>query len=226
VIFADCKNSRGTNQDWDIGAEGQIQSLTMSKYCLSFGQPARVYTNGDTVDLTLNEIFWGSQTVAEFDSAFFLLPGNIKNVTVVVQKDKKTWSKDSELIGTKEVGLTLDIERPVEIGEPIYSDGQDVAMLRASVLDEDGRLVRTATDALTFTIVSGPGKVLGTGNGSPSNHSPDQGNKCPLFNGFVRDIIGTLVSSVPGSIVVEVSATGLHSARVEIPTRPMNVTFI
>jgi hypothetical protein len=36
-------------------------------------------------------------------------------------------------------------------------DGQDVALLRASVLDESGHLLNQGTNNVTFSIVSGPG---------------------------------------------------------------------
>jgi beta-galactosidase len=53
------------------------------------------------------------------------------------------------------------------------ADGEDVAMVTVSVVDERGRVVPTAGNEITFKL-DGPGRIIGVGNGDPSSHEPDQ----------------------------------------------------
>jgi beta-galactosidase len=59
----------------------------------------------------------------------------------------------------------------------IKANGEDVAVVAVQVNDTQGRRVPTADNAITFEI-SGPGKIIGVGNGDPSSHEPDQFVEC------------------------------------------------
>ena len=93
----------------------------------------------------------------------------------------------------------------------------DAAMLRVEVLDKAGNLVPTADSALNFT-VSGPGKIIGLGNGNPTSTEPDKGAARKAFNGLAQAIVqGTGQSSGAGGAVrVTVSGAGLASAAVDL----------
>ena len=54
----------------------------------------------------------------------------------------------------------------------LQADGDDVAVFTVRVVDAQGRVVPTAGNNLHFDL-SGPGKILGVGNGDPSSHEPD-----------------------------------------------------
>ncbi len=54
----------------------------------------------------------------------------------------------------------------------IHADGEDVSVITVSATDAQGRAVPTAQNLIHFEI-SGPGKILGVGNGDPSCHEPD-----------------------------------------------------
>jgi beta-galactosidase len=54
----------------------------------------------------------------------------------------------------------------------INADGADVSVLTVSVTDAQGRVVPVAGNKIHFEL-SGPGKILGVGNGDPSCHEPD-----------------------------------------------------
>ena len=62
---------------------------------------------------------------------------------------------------------------------------------------------------VTFT-VSGPGRVIGVGNGDPSSHEPDRASKRNAFNGLCMALVQS--QKTPGEIRVEASAPGLASA--------------
>ncbi|MFZ0826181.1 MAG: beta-galactosidase GalA [Verrucomicrobiia bacterium] len=55
----------------------------------------------------------------------------------------------------------------------INADGEDVSVITVQVTDTQGRRVPTASNPITFGI-TGPGKIIGVGNGDPSSHEPDQ----------------------------------------------------
>jgi len=54
----------------------------------------------------------------------------------------------------------------------INADGEDVSVFTVAVTDAQGRVVPTAENKIRFDL-SGPGKILGVGNGDPSCHEPD-----------------------------------------------------
>ena len=54
----------------------------------------------------------------------------------------------------------------------IHADGEDVSVVTVSVADAQGRVVPVASNLIHFAL-SGPGKILGVGNGDPSCHEPD-----------------------------------------------------
>jgi beta-galactosidase len=55
----------------------------------------------------------------------------------------------------------------------IAADGKDVSVITVSIADLKGRVVPLASNKIHFEL-SGPGKILGVGNGDPSCHEPDQ----------------------------------------------------
>ncbi|HEY1628376.1 MAG TPA: hypothetical protein VGF52_00875, partial [Tepidisphaeraceae bacterium] len=55
----------------------------------------------------------------------------------------------------------------------LSADGEDAAIVTVRVIDSWKRPVPIASNEIKFTI-SGPGKIIGVGNGDPSSHEPDQ----------------------------------------------------
>src|SRR5580698_9215730 len=55
----------------------------------------------------------------------------------------------------------------------IRADREDLSVITVQVNDAQGRMVPTAGNEITFT-TTGPGKIIGVGNGDPSSHEPDQ----------------------------------------------------
>jgi beta-galactosidase len=63
--------------------------------------------------------------------------------------------------------IKLSPDRPA-----IKADGQDVSIITVAVTDGQGRVVPVAGNLADFEL-SGPGRILGVGNGDPSCHEPD-----------------------------------------------------
>jgi beta-galactosidase len=55
----------------------------------------------------------------------------------------------------------------------LAADGEDIAVVTVSVVDDQGRIVPAAANSMAFKLV-GPGRMIGVGNGDPSSHEPDK----------------------------------------------------
>jgi beta-galactosidase len=91
----------------------------------------------------------------------------------------------------------------------ISTDGEDVSVVVVEVVDAKGRIVPVASNEVNFK-VTGPGRIIGVGNGDPSCHESDKGDKRSAFNGLCIVLVQSLKD--PGVIRVEASADGLTPA--------------
>ncbi len=97
--------------------------------------------------------------------------------------------------------------------DTIAGDGEDVSVVEVQVVDRQGRLVPIADNKITFQ-VSGPGKIIGVGNGDPSSHEADKGTVRRAFNGLCVAIVQSARQA--GSIQVRATSPGLESASATI----------
>jgi beta-galactosidase len=135
--------------------------------------------------------------------------------------------------GGKEI-ITAQVETtgaPASVGliphkSAIGADGEDVAVITVQANDAQGRPVPTASSEIAFEI-TGPGRIIGVGNGDPSSHEPDQylagGWKRSLFNGLAQVIVRS--AGQPGEIVLTASSKDLAPAVLKLqaqaaPARP------
>jgi beta-galactosidase len=81
-------------------------------------------------------------------------------------------------------------------------------------VDSEGRVVPTADIPVKFEL-SGPGKIIGLGNGDPTCHEPEKGNAHRLFNGYAQVILQTQANG-SGPLVLRASAAGLTSGEATI----------
>jgi beta-galactosidase len=101
----------------------------------------------------------------------------------------------------------------------INADGEDCSIINVSIVDSKGRIVPTADNLIHFKL-SGPGKIIGVGNGDPSCHEPD---KCEgdwqrsAFNGYAQVIVQTTRDS--GTIKLTATADKLKRAKVKISSK-------
>src|SRR6202035_5469146 len=89
-------------------------------------------------------------------------------------------------------------------------------MFAVEVQDAQGRLVPVTADEVIFH-VSGSGKLVGTGNGDPTDQAPDKGDRRKAFSGLCMGLVQA--GKQAGSITVEVSAPGLTSATATIEAK-------
>ena len=99
----------------------------------------------------------------------------------------------------------------------VTASGQDVAHVTVQVLDEQGRVVPTADNEITFEL-QGAGKLIGVDNGDPQSHEDYRANHRKAFNGLCLAIVQA--SRKPGTIRFVARADGLKEAALEIESKP------
>jgi beta-galactosidase len=95
----------------------------------------------------------------------------------------------------------------------LTADGRDCAVIRAEVVDAKGRTVPKAGNLIGFA-VTGPGAVIGVGNGNPNCLEADKASKRSAFNGLCCAIVQT--AKTGGSVTITASADGLKSGSVTL----------
>ncbi len=99
----------------------------------------------------------------------------------------------------------------------IAADGEDVVVVTVEIADAQGRMVPTASNQVAFS-VSGPGALIGVGNGDPRSHEPDKGANRSAFNGLCTAILQS--AKMPGALRLDATAPGLQPASLVITTMP------
>ncbi len=134
------------------------------------GQPidVRVYANTDEVELLLNGSSLGRKPLARYAHLQWSVPYAPGSLVARGYRDGKLVV--SETVATtgdgSAVRLTADRAR-------IRADGDDVAVVRVSVVDREGRVAPTADHRISFE-VTGPARLIGMGNGDPGSHEADK----------------------------------------------------
>jgi beta-galactosidase len=133
------------------------------------GKPIEVdaFSNCAEVELFLNGQSLGRQAMPKLGHLAWQVkyaPGTL--IAKAYDNGKVTAQDKVETTGTPSM-VTLDPDRAA-----IKADGEDLSLFTVSVTDAQGRIVPTASDKIHFEL-TGPGKIIGVGNGDPSCHEPD-----------------------------------------------------
>jgi hypothetical protein len=111
-------------------------------------------------------------------------------VTVLATHSTSTWEQPASLT------LTMDVPSlSTGTGSKVYVDGSDVALLRATILDAQGNIVRDSTLNISFAVTSGPGYISGVGNGDPACQEPNQATWRSAYHGLARGIVRVTVDA-------------------------------
>ena len=133
------------------------------------GQPIDVwaFTNAEEVRLSLNGRDLGTRTVPRLGHAEWQVPYEPGRLEAIGYRGGREVARASAETTTAAVRLALSVDRTEMAG-----DRRDIAIVRVSALDARGREVPTSSSEVAFAI-SGPGRVIGVGNGDPSSHEAD-----------------------------------------------------
>ena len=115
-------------------------------------------------------------------------------------------------------GTPTALQLSVEMGQRgLRADGQDVALLRVEVLDSKSVVAPSASNNVSFTVLSGPASIIGVGNGDPSSHEPDRAMKRAAFNGLCQVILQA--KDLAGTITLHAKSKGLTKGTLKIKAR-------
>ena len=176
--------------------------------------PVHVYTSGDEAELFLNGKSLGRKKKGPYEyrlrwDEVKYTPGELK---VVAYREGKRWAVDSIKTSGGPACLQAEADR-VEI----LADGKDLSFITVRVTDKNGLTVPTAMNPIRFE-VTGPGEIVATDNGDPSNFEPFPTNKRSAFNGLALVIVRS-AAGMPGSIVVTADSPGLKAAKIVIKSK-------
>lgn len=154
-----------------------------------------VYTNAPFVSLALNGAAVASPAaVAQFGYATFSVafaPGTLTatalaadGATALATATRVSWGAPAA------VRLTVDVpSASTGTGAALFLDGADTGLLRATIVDAAGNVCEDATNTVSFAVTSGPGFIVGTGNGDPANQEPVHAPMRRAYHGLVRVIV-------------------------------------
>ena len=170
-----------------------------------------VHSNCETVELFLNGKSLGEKTMErnshlEWDVVYE--PGKLEARGITQNGETIIASVETT---TEPAGLALGPDRT-----ELTADGRDLAWVGVSVIDSEGRVVPTAHNKVHFSI-TGPGKIIGVGNGDQTSHEPDKANERSAFYGHCMVLVQT--EREPGLIVLKAESEGLTPVSVTIKSK-------
>jgi beta-galactosidase len=128
----------------------------------------RAHSNLEEVELLLNGVSQGRKKMEPNGHLAWQVryaPGKL--LARGYRSGRAVLTRKVETTGPAAV-LALQADRRV-----IQADGRDLAVVTVEHRDRAGRVVPTANQRVDFS-VQGPGRILGVGNGNPSDLDPDQ----------------------------------------------------
>jgi len=178
------------------------------------GQPVKVMAlcNADRVALSLNGNLIEEKPVDPFQMVDWQVPYAAGRLEAVAKKDGKEIAHYVVETTGEPVALRLTPDRKTLAG-----DGCDALPVTVEALDAQGRPVPTANQSVAFEI-SGPGQIIGVGNGDPNSHEPEKGNRRSLFNGLAQVIVQSTRET--GEIKLTAIADGLAPGTTSVQTKP------
>jgi hypothetical protein len=212
------------------------------------------YSNAPSIELLVNSKSQGTRAVTTMVKGkgsyaeWTAVPWESGTITAVASDvNGKAVAKTSRHTNGRPTALMLSIDAPsaaTGTGTTLLLDGQDAALLRASVVDAEGHVVNLASNNISFEVISGPALVQGSHNGDTHCQQPNNAPWHSAYHGLVRAVIRvtsiaarsaferkllrqidvhgpmaetSLHAHTSEPIVVEASSPGLTSARVSIP---------
>jgi len=174
-----------------------------------------VHTNLDRVELFVNGRSLGAQEVKKNQHLAWNVsyaPGAIE--ARGYKADKLVMTTRRETTGSA-AKLVMTADR-----REVNADGEDVAMFAVAIHDAQGRVVPIADNEVAFQI-SGPGRLIGVGNGDPTDHASDKGTSRKAFSGLCMAIVQSQKQT--GSITLQATSPGLVPATVAIASREVSL---
>ncbi len=168
--------------------------------------PVHVFTSGDEAELFLNGRSLGRKAKGKFEYRLrwddvVYEPGTLE---VVAYKAGAKWAVDTVKTAHDAAALEVTTDRAT-----ILADGRDLSFVTVRVRDRDGVTVPRADHAIRFEI-DGPGEIVATDNGDPTNFESFVSPQRRAFSGLCLAIVRAKPGQT-GTIRVTASSDGLRS---------------
>jgi beta-galactosidase len=162
-------------------------------------------SNAESVKLYLNGKLIESSPIDKYEMVTWKVPYQPGKLEVVAFTAGKEIARRAVETTSEPVSLQLLPDRTAIVG-----DGWDAVPITVQALDAKGRPVPSANLPITFSI-SGPGEIIGLGNGDANSHEPEKGNQRSLYNGLAQVIIQSKTNS-NGTISLVASSGNVQAA--------------
>ncbi|MCX6334129.1 MAG: DUF4982 domain-containing protein [Bacteroidia bacterium] len=176
--------------------------------------PVHVFTSGDEAELFLNGESLGRGEKGQYEYRLRwddvkYEPGQLK---VVAYKNGRKWAEDLVETTGEPVRLEAQADR-----RTIKSDGKDIAFITIQIVDRKKRLVPRSDNLIEFSI-EGPGEIVATDNGDPTDMVAFPSHNRKAFNGLALVIVRSDAGET-GKIMVKAKSPGLEDATVEVTSK-------
>jgi beta-galactosidase len=173
--------------------------------------PVHVFTSGVEAELFLNGKSLGRKKRGEYEYRLrwddvVYQPGELK---VVAYKNGKEWATDTVRTAEAPAKLLLSADRP-----KIRADGADLSFISVRVVDARGMASPRANNHIKFKI-DGPGEIVATDNGDPTNFESFPSTGRDGFNGQALVVVRTYAGR-PGTIRVSAESGTLQGASITL----------
>lgn len=169
--------------------------------------PVHVFSSGDEAELFVNGKSAGRQKRAQYTYRFrwdkvTYQPGDLR---VVTYKNGKEWATDTKKTVGSAAGLNMTADRTSISGDVL-------SFVSVAVVDSNGDVVPRANNSIKFS-VSGPGRIVSTDNGDPTDMTVFPSTTRKAFSGMALAIVK---ATGAGSITVTAAADGLKGGQVTL----------
>mmetsp|Transcript_7144 Transcript_7144/g.15469 ORF Transcript_7144/g.15469 Transcript_7144/m.15469 type:complete len:882 (-) Transcript_7144:192-2837(-) len=177
------------------------------------------YTNCDSVELYLNNKSLGKQTINRCRHVHWQVDFEAGELRAEATLNSRPFATRRVATTGPAVALELLLDWP--LNGTLTADSSSSALVAVRLVDAVGRLVPTASMPVRFTL-SGPGRIIGLGNGDPSSHEhdkpelPSRGTRS-AWNGLARVVVQA--TKRPGTIVLHAEADELRGAEISIASK-------
>ena len=171
-------------------------------------KPIRViaFSNARQVELFLNGKSLGTQTMPRDGYLEWKVPYQPGRLVAKGSTDGKLMATEQLETTDAPANIRLSPDRTI-----LHGDGQDALVVPVCLLDAKGRVVPYANNRVSFQL-SGGGRILGVGNGNPSDHDPDRASERNAFHGHCIVIIQA--GAKPEKLQLIATSPGMQGASV------------
>jgi beta-galactosidase len=175
--------------------------------------PVHVFTSGDEGELFLNGKSLGRKKKGAYEYRLrwddvTYEPGTLK---VVTWKGGKKWATAEMKTAGQPAKVRMEPER-----NEIRADGRDLSFVTVTVTDKASVTAPRADNRIHFDI-EGPGEIVATDNGDPTNFEAFQSHDRNAFNGLCLVIVWGQIGNA-GKITITATADWLQIGRTVIRT--------